>query len=70
MDEFYIWKDDAAEWNLQLRRSLWEWEIHEVTELLIELESVKLKQVPDSITWKPDSKGCLTVRSFYETLIK
>ena len=56
-------RDGGGCWEVHFRRSFQDWELEEVTRFL-----EKVQEGEDSLVWKNDERGKLSVESYYKSL--
>lgn len=65
VSEFVQWKDGMWQWNVELRRQLFDWESESYDRLMSVLAVVKLSTCrKDVMIWKPNPNGRFSVASF------
>ncbi|KAK3211873.1 hypothetical protein Dsin_016579 [Dipteronia sinensis] len=63
--EFGKWKGVNWEWDVPLRRHLFDWENEQLNCLITALDNVKLRNwIPDTISWSFSPNGAFSVSSF------
>jgi hypothetical protein len=68
--EFFTREGDGGRWSFSWRRTLFQWELVLVTNLLELLEPVNLSMVDDSWWWLPNLDWIFSVNSAYKHLVK
>ncbi|PNY16059.1 hypothetical protein L195_g012768 [Trifolium pratense] len=61
---------ESRSWKLLWRRNLFQWEEESVAQLLVTIENVTLSHEEDKWWWNVSPKGCFTVKSAYDVLLR